>query len=173
MAQFDERLAEWWATPPYSGTFVETLTIEHPDLTDTIRIANSIAEDLQAFDEFGIPRTYIPVGFTVKESKIEDNTDQRFEFSVDGIDGRLYEELKKIDLTNFEQLGEVSIRIYINPDYLDKPLREPIPSFILRTAQITRKTVTFTCSPRTLPNKRNGYIYDIFEFPGTKVLQNG
>lgn len=166
---YDDRLAEWWSTPPYEGIYVEALTIRIFGDPDPIRLANGVSAEFKALDENGVEQTYQPFGFSITNPGAARSTQQAIAVTLDGIDGEIYSALKSIDLIDLDNPPTVEFRVYVTPDYIDTPLVLPVPTYLLREASLTRNLVTLSCTPQNLQNKKSGYIYNLTEFPGLKV----
>lgn len=164
----DDEFAQWLATPPPTGQYVETLEFTGGVAGSGIRICNRRRVSLQAIDEDGVPRTYLPLPFTVTKPAIRNSSEMRVDARIDALDGTLMKVLVGARSIELNQPVAVSLRAYIDPTILDRPVWRVPFRFRVESIKASLDVIEVVMVGGRLPNKRAGIYYGIDRFVGLR-----
>lgn len=165
---YDDAYAEWLASPPPTGQYVETLEFVGGVTGSGIRICNRRRVALQALDEDGVPRTYLPLPFTVTKPAIRNSTEIRVDARIDALDGSLLALLGRARAVDLNLPVSVSLRAYIDPIILDRPVWRVPFRFQVESMKASLDVIEVVMIAGRLPNKRAGLYYGIDRFVGLR-----
>lgn len=164
----DDAFADWLATPPVSGQYVETLEFSGGVAGSGIRICNRRAVALQAIDEDGVPRIFMPLPFTVSKPAIRNSSEMRVDARIDALDGTLLRTLTSARAIQLNQPVQVALRAYIDPTILDRPVWQVPFRFRVESIKAGMDMIEVVMVGGRLPNKRAGLYYGIDRFVGLR-----
>jgi hypothetical protein len=164
----DDAYAEWLATPPVTGQYVETLEFTGGVAGSGIRICNRRRVALQALDEDGVPRTFSPLPFTITKPAIRNSSEMRVDARIDALDGTLMRVLVAARSVALNQPVAVALRAYIDPTILDRPVWRVPFRFRVESIRATLDVIEVVMVGGRLPNKRAGLYYGIDRFVGLR-----
>lgn len=164
----DAAFAEWLATPPVSGQYVETLEFSGGVAGSGIRICNRRHVALQAMDEDGVPRTFLPLPFTITKPAIRNSSEIRVDARIDALDGSLLRVLVNARAIQLNTPVNVALRAFIDPTILDRPVWRVPFRFRVESIKATLDVIEVVLVGGRLPNKRAGIYYGIDRFVGLR-----
>jgi hypothetical protein len=164
----DDDYARWLATPAPTGQYVETLEFVGGIMGSGIRICNRRRVALQAFDESGVPRTFLPIPFTISKPAIRNSSEVRVDARIDALDGSLLALLGRARAIDLNQQITVSLRAYLDPTILDRPLWRVPFRFRVESMKASLDVIEVVMVGGRLPNKRAGIHYGIDRFVGLR-----
>lgn len=164
----EQAYAEWLATPPVTGQYVETLEFTGGVAGAGIRICNRRSVALQAIDEDGVPRIYRPLPFTVTKPAIRNSAEMRVDARIDGLDGTLLSVFTNARSIQLNTPVNVALRAYIDPTILDRPVWRVPFRFRVESIKAGLDVVEVVMVGGRLPNKRAGLYYGIDRFVGLR-----
>lgn len=160
--------AAWLATPPVTGLLVETLEIYGARVGPPILIANRRSTPLEATDENGVPRIFLPVAFTFSKPAIRNSSEYQSTVQVDGLQGRLLQLFSQIRATDLSYPVHATLRLYLDPTNLDQPVYPQPLRFRVEEAKVTLDIVELTLVGGRMPTKRAGNYYTFEKFEGLR-----
>lgn len=146
---------------PEEERVFETITIEHPALSQVFRFVRDTNE-LIARDEDNVPQTYIPINFASDNTQISDDLDQLANFNLPDIENILDDEMDRIDVGD-QTNPTITYRIYISTN-LNEIAEGP---FVYDLESIAQSKGIFTIRsgiPR-LNSRETGETYNFTDFP--------
>lgn len=164
----EDAYAEWLATPPLTGQYVETLEFTGGLAGGGIRICNRRRVALQAIDEDGVPRTFMPLPFTVTKPAIRNSSEMRVDARIDALDGELMRVLTGARSIQLNDPLNVALRAYIDPTILDRPVWRVPFRFRVESIKAGLDVIEVVMVGGRLPNKRAGIYYGIDRFVGLR-----
>ena len=164
----DDAYAAWLATPPLTGQYVETLEFTGGVAGGGIRICNRRRIALQAIDEAGVPRIYQPIPFSVTKPAIRNSSEIRVDARIDALDGAMLEILGRAKAIDLNDEVAVSLRAYIDPTILDRPVWRVPFRFRVESMKASLDVIEVVMVGGRLPNKRAGIYYGIDRFVGLR-----
>lgn len=164
-----DEYARWLATPPIGGMLVETMEISGPGMNSgPLRLANRTDRALTATDELGLTSIWHPLAFTLSKPSLRNSSELLISARVDGVDGMLHEIIAKMTADQLRHPLYVTLRIFIDPIMLDRPVyRAPI-RLRCETAKVGIDVIDMTLVGGRLPNKQAGTVYSLERFVGTR-----
>lgn len=160
--------AEWLATPPPTGQYVETLEFTGGVAGSGFRICNRRRVALQATDEDGVPRVFLPVPFTITKPAIRNSSEMRVDARIDALDGSLLKILTNVRSSDLNAAVNVSLRAFIDPTMLDRPVWQVPFRFRVENMKVGLDVIEVVMVGGRLPNKRAGLYYGIDRFVGLR-----
>ena len=160
--------AQWLATPPATGMLVETLEISGASLGSSVLICNRKNQPLQALDENGVPRVFLPLGFTFTKPAIRNSTEYSSSVRIDGIGGDLLRKFSAIRSFELTRPVYVTARLYVDPTMLDRPVWNAPLRFRCESAKITFDVLDLELVGGRLATKRAGTYYVLERFVGLR-----
>lgn len=151
---------------PEEERIFETITIEHPALSQIFRFVRDTNE-LVAKDENDILQTYTPINFASDNTRISDDLDQLANFNLPDIENVLDDEMDRIDVGD-QTKPVITYRIYLSAN-LDEIAEGP---FVYDLESIAQSKGIFTIRsgvPR-LNNRETGQTYNFTDFPMLRAL---
>lgn len=160
--------AAWLASPPTTGLLVETIEIFGTTLGSPILLANRKDSPLQALDEMGMPRVFLPVAFSFSKPAIRNSSEYSSIVRIDGIQGRLLKMITKIRSSDLAKPLFAVLRIYVDPIMLDRPAWLAPLRFRVEEAKVTMDVVELSLVGGRMPTKRAGNHYTLERFVGLR-----
>ena len=160
--------AEWLASPPTTGMLVETLELSGPALSPPVLICNRKTEPLVASDENGMPRTFLPLAFTFTKPAIRNSSEFVSTVRIDAIEGRLLRLFYQISKRDLTQPVFATLRSFIDPTMLDRPVWLAPLRFRVEQAKVTMDVVELDLVGGRMPTKRAGIYYVMERFVGLR-----
>ena len=157
--------ALWLASPPTTGLLVETLELNGPLLPSPILLVNRRSTPLQAIDENGVPRVFLPIAFTFSKPAIRNSSEYSSTARIDGLQGQLLKLLSRVTPADLTLSLYATLRLYVDPTMLDRPLYPQPLVFRVEDAKVTLDVVELTLIGGRMSTKRAGnyYIFERFE----------
>lgn len=160
--------AEWLATPPTTGLLVETLEITGAALGAPILLCNRRSTPLVAADENGLPRTFLPLSFTFTKPAIRNSSEYVSTVRIDGVEGRVLQLFSRVSSLDLTKPVLVSMRAYIDPTMLDRPVWLPPLRFRCEQARVSMDVIELDLVGGRMPTKRAGIYYTMERFEGLR-----
>lgn len=151
---------------PEEERIFETITIEHPALSQVFRFVRDTNE-LIARDEDGVNRNYLPVNFASDNSKILDDLDQLASFNLPDIENILDDEMDRIDIGD-QTKPIVTYRIYLSIN-LDEIAEGPF-AYDLESIAQSKGIFTIRSGIPRLNSRETGQTYNFTDFPMLRAL---
>ena len=163
---FDQRYADWAASPPSSGRLIEGVAILGNWWIGGQRFAKNIYEPVTLPDEHGVDHTWAPAQIEIDLPTSRQSLEQEFRVTFSGVRA---DQIAALDRMPPERLaGITTVRFYtwLDPGGLDAPLEIPPPRFTIEEVKLSTSVIEITCSGRLMPNWRAGSVYTVEEYPG-------
>lgn len=160
---FNEEFKQWLSSAPSDGVPIDTVEVYHPKW-GSIWLAkwkNNITARL----ETGAYQEFTAADFSIDQLPITKGTGQTIQAALNGLEGRIYQQLKSLTPEDRQTSIKVTYRLYLNT-LLEFPLVDPPPVLEVSTASAQRELVTLELAPSALPNILVGKYYFINDFPG-------
>jgi len=163
-----DEYAEWLATPPTTGVLVETLEINGPAIFNPILICNRQDRPLEATDENGWPRVFFPLSFTFSKPAIRNSSEYESQCRIDALNGDLLQELYKLRSPMLNQPAFATLRVFVDPGMLDRPVWLSPLVFRIENAKVAVDVAELDLVGGRLPTKRAGLYYTLERFEGLR-----
>ena len=160
--------ARWMASPPTTGLPVETLEFTGAALPEPLLICNRKDAPLVAQDEDGLPRTFLPISFTISKPAIRNSSEYAATARLDGLNGNLLELFGNIRSNELVDPLYAVFRIFIDPTMLDRPCWMAPLRFRVETGKVGMDAIELTLVGGRLPTKRAGLYYVLQRFAGLR-----
>lgn len=158
----DERFRIWLASAPSTGVPVDTIQIYHPKW-GYIYLARW-RSPFTAFLENGQQQTFQSADFAIEPTGIESSTGQTVRAAINGLDGQLYAQLKKLNTVDRQTPILLAYRLYLDT-LRDRPLIDPPLVLEVVQAKCERDVVNLDLSSTDLPNISSGRYYLLKDYP--------
>ena len=153
----------WLSSAPTEGYEITALEIVHPAF-GTIRLANNTLPLTLKHEDF-IWYDYQAANFVFVLPSNDLSTSDRAVARFGSLEGQLYEQVKRISVSDPTNPIKVTHRTYISTK-LSKPSLIPPPLYEVENAEPSFETIDFTLRPPQLPNVRVGDYYLPSLYPG-------
>lgn len=160
--------AEWLASPPTTGQLVETMELTGAALPAPILICNRRDLGLLATDENGVPRSFLPLPFTISKPAIRNSSEYAASATLDGANGELLRLLSGIRSAELLSPILVTLRIFVDPTMLDRPAWSPPLRFRAEAIKVAVESIEIDLVGGRIPTKRAGSYYTLERFEGLR-----
>lgn len=160
---FNEDFKNWLSSAPADGIPIDTVQISHPKWGN-IWLAKW-KTNIQVRLENGAFQEFLAADFSIDQLPITRGTGQTIQAALNGLEGRIYEELKSLTVADRQTSIKVIYRLYLD-NMLDFPLVDPPPVLEVASASAQRELISLELAPSALPNILVGKYYFINDFPG-------
>lgn len=165
---YDDRYSKWLATPKATGQYVETLEFIGGVAGSGVRICNRRRVALQAMDENGVPRIFLPLPFTITKPQVRNSSEVRVDARIDALDGSMLAMIGNARAVDLNEPVTVALRAYIDPLVLDRPVWRVPFRFRVESMKASLDVIEVVLVGGRLPNKRAGLYYGVDRFVGLR-----
>jgi len=160
-----DAIKEAFAVAPVTKVIYDTLEIRQATVQPSIFLVRS-HQVLQAVDENGVTRTFIPVGFSITLPPETKDGFRSLSIAIDNIGGSVVQFIQKA--LSSQVPVEVIYRPYLSDD-LSRPAMNPPLVLYLTDIQITPTQVTGRATFMDVVNRRfPSELYTRARFPGLR-----
>ena len=163
MTRYTTDFKRWCNSAPTEGHIVDTLHIHHPRF-GAVWLARSKLP-FAARLESGRRILFKPASFAIDFLPKERSTQQRISASIDGLDGGIYRELKRLSAQDRQNPIRVTHRTYLS-NRPNRPVITPPPVLEVSSVEGGYERLNFDLQPQTLPNLRMGVYYLLHLYRG-------
>jgi hypothetical protein len=163
---YDQRFAEWMATPPSSGRLIEGVAVLGNWWIGGMWFARGIFEPVVLPDEHGASRTWAPANIELQLPSARPSLEQEVVVTFSDLRADQVAAFDRMPPERLAGITTVRLYVWLDPGGLDAPLVSPPPRLVIEEVKLASNAIELTCTGPLLPNWRAGSVYTVEAFPG-------